>query len=214
MEPAAKSLTEFALGCMLEPEERAATLSCTDEGHLLVRVAGETMTRTDGLLVCTENLVVRPLARRMQGRVVPEVFARLAALEGDGYLVLAHQGERFHVVDLEGDLCFFVEPYLWAMDAGLLWDVGVVPGTRRDRPIPLVRAAGEGMLAFRVPGRLVAIKVADDRPIRIARDRLVGWVGAVVPRADPEGPFLRCEGEGAVLVWFPRAPADGSSAPS
>ncbi len=213
MDAAAPSLTEFALSCMLEPDDHGQSLVRTAEGHLLVRVAGETMTRIDGLLVCTDNLVIRPLARRMQGRVVPEVFARLAALAGEGYVLLAHGGEHFHVVRLEGDLCFFVERYLWAMEPGLLWDVGVVPGTRRDAPIPLVRAAGEGALAFRAPGRIATVKVAEDRPVRIARRRLVGWVGAVVPAADPSGPFLRCEGEGAVLVQFPVAPQDTPAAP-
>jgi len=207
-------LTDFALEHMLEPELADELLSCTPEGHLVVQVRGEAMTRTDGLLLCTDNLVIRPLARRMQGRVVPEVFARLSSLQGDGYLVLAHQGETFHVVRLDGDLCFFVEPFLWAMDPGLLWDVGILPGTRRgDEPIHLVRAAGEGTLAFRAPGRVVSLKVAADRPARVRRGRLVGWVGAVVPWADPTGRFLRCEGEGAVFVWFPPTPAGAGPTP-
>jgi hypothetical protein len=140
----------------------------------------------------------------MQGRAVPEVFRRLVAVEGHGYLVLSREDESFHALRLERDLCFFVEKCLWALDASLMWDVGVVPGSRRVEAISLVRVAGEGQVALRVAGELVAIKISKDRPHRVRRDAFVGWVGNVIPTALADSDFIHCEGEGAVFASLPR----------
>jgi len=196
-------VTEFAFGRLLNPDEESAPLSLTTEGHLMVRVRGEMMSRTDALLVCSENLETRPLNRRMQGRAVPEVFRRLVSLEGEGHMVLAHEDERFYPLQLRRDLCFFVERYLWALEATLMWDVGQLPGSRGRSDSALVRAAGEGRIALRVPGELVAIKIANDRPYRVHIDGFIGWVGNVVPRVEQDVPYLHCEGEGAVFVSLP-----------
>ncbi|MEM7160038.1 MAG: hypothetical protein AAF799_44780 [Myxococcota bacterium] len=196
-------VTEFAFGRLLNPEEQTDPLSLTAEGHLMVRVRGEMMSRTDALLVCSENLETRPLNRRMQGRAVPDVFRRLVSLEGEGHMVLSHEEERFYPLQLKRDLCFFVEHYLWALEATLMWDVGQLPGSRGVRDVALVRAAGEGLVALRVPGELVAIKIALDRPYRVHIEGFVGWVGNVVPRMELDVPYLHCEGEGAVFVSLP-----------
>lgn len=202
-------VTEFAFGRLLNPEEDAAPLSLTAEGHLMVRVRGEMMSRTDALLVCSENLETRPLNRRMQGRAVPDVFRRLVSLEGEGHMVLSREDERFFPLHLHRDLCFFVEHYLWALEATLMWDVGQLPGSRGVREMALVRAAGEGLLALRVPGELVAIKIAGERPYRVHVAGFIGWVGNVVPRMERDVPYLHCEGEGAVFVSLPSSSAPG-----
>jgi uncharacterized protein (AIM24 family) len=202
-------VTSFAFSRLLTPDESAATLALTAEGHLRVAIQGETMTRTDSMLLCSENVQVRPLNRRMQGRAVPEVFRRLVAVEGHGYLVLSREDEEFHALRLERDLCFFVERTLWALDASLMWDVGVVPGSRADKAIPLVRVAGEGQVALRVAGELVAIKISKDRPHRVLKDSFVGWVGNVIPTAVANSDFIHCEGEGAVFASLPRNRRDG-----
>lgn len=211
-------VTEFAFGRLLNPEEDVEQLSLTAEGHLMVRVRGEMMSRTDALLVCSENLETRPLNRRMQGRAVPEVFRRLVSLEGEGHMVLSREDERFYPLQLHRDLCFFVEHFLWALEATLMWDVGQLPGSRGVREMALVRAAGEGLLALRVPGELVAVKIAGDRPYRIHVAGFVGWVGNVVPRMERDVPYLHCEGEGAVFVSLPgsstRSAGGASAGPS
>jgi hypothetical protein len=206
-------VTSFAFSRLLTPEPGTGTLSLTRDGHLLVNVAGETMTRTDSLLVCSENLEIRPLNRRMQGRAVPDVFRRLASLEGEGYLIISRENERFYPLRLERDLCFFVEPLLWALDATLMWDVGMLPGSRDTNGISLVRVAGEGMIALRVAGELVAVKVSPERPHRVHASGFVGWVGNVVPAAERRSPFLRCEGEGAVFVALPGGRVGASGQP-
>ena len=198
-------VTAFAFARLLNPAPHAAALSLTGEGHLMVTVAGEVMSRTDEVLLCSENLGARPLNRRMQGRAVPEVFQRLVSLEGQGHMVLSRGGERFYPLRLMRDLCFFVESYIWALEATLMWDVGRLPGTRLRSPISLVRVAGEGAVALRVGGELVAVKIAPRRPYRVRTAGFVGWVGNVVPRVDAgrDAEFLICEGEGAVLVSLP-----------
>jgi hypothetical protein len=198
------AVTEVAFGQMLAATLGEEPLSLTEEGHLLVSVRGEMMTRTDDLLVASEDLEIRPLNRRMQGRAVPEVFQRLAALEGRGFLLMSRRNERFVAVRLERDLCFFVEQYLWAVDVSLMWDVGLVPGSRGRRPVPLVRVAGEGVVALRVPGELATFKVAPGRAHRVHVDAFVGWVGNVIPSLVASQPFVHCEGEGAVFVALPK----------
>ncbi len=196
-------VTEFAFGRLLNPARDTPTLSLTADGHLMVTVRGEMMTRTDAVLLCSENLEVRAVNRRMQGRAVPEVFQRLVSMEGEGHLVLSREHERFLALQLQRDLCFFVESYIWAMESTLMWDVGQLP--RASRSIQLVRVAGEGAVALRVPGELVAVKIAPERPYRVHRSGFVGWVGNVVPNLEPEIGFLHCEGEGAVFVCLPSA---------
>jgi hypothetical protein len=204
-------VTDYAYGHLLNPDEVPAPLTMTSEGHLMVRVRGEIMSRTDALLLCSENLGSRPLNRRMQGRDVPEVFRRLVSLEGEGHMVLSREHERFVALQLRRDLCFFVEQYLWALEATLMWDVGQLPGSRGSREISLVRVAGEGAVAVRVPGDLVAVKIAQARPYRVHVDGFVGWVGNVVPRMERGVPFLHCEGEGAAFVSLPQtSPRDAA----
>lgn len=202
-----QGVTAFAFARLLNPAPGVASLALTTEGHLMVTVRGEVMTRTEAMLLCSENLGAHPLNRRMQGRAVPEVFQRLVSLEGEGHMVLCRENEHFYPLRLQRDLCFFVEQYIWALEASLMWDVGRLPGSRLRRPIPLVRAAGEGAVALRVPGELVAVKVAPDRPYRVRDTGFVGWVGNVIPHVIPEGEqegtFLHCAGEGAVLVTLP-----------
>lgn len=201
--PASKRpVTAFTFARLLNPDDRADTLELTREGHLVVTVRGEILARIDSLLLGSQNLEPRPVHRRMQGREISEVFQRLVCLEGEGHMVLGCDGERYFLLELRRDLCFFAERYLWAVECSLMWDVGVLPGSRPHEPIALVRLAGAGSLALRVPGDLVAIKIALHRPYRVRRERFVGWVGSVVPRLqDPD--FLHCEGEGAVLVTLP-----------
>lgn len=200
-------ITDFAYGRLLNADDSTQSLAITADGHLMVRVHGEIMTRTDALLLCSENLATRPLNRRMQGRAVPQVFQRLVSLEGEGHMVLSREDQHFYALQLRRDLCFFVEFVLWALEDSLMWDVGSLPGSRTDHEIPLVRAAGEGSLAVRVPGELVAVKIAPERPYRVHIDGFVGWVGNVVPRMERGVPFLHCEGEGAVFVSLPRPDA-------
>lgn len=202
-------VTEFAFGRLLNPGRDTPPLSLTADGHLMVTVRGDVMTRTDAVLLCSENLELRAVNRRMQGRAVPEVFARLVTMEGEGHIVLSREHERFTALQLQRDLCFFVESYIWAMESTLMWDVGQLP--RSGRSIQLVRIAGEGAVAVRVPGELVAVKIAPERPYRIHRSGFVGWVGNVVPHLEPDGEFLHCEGEGATFVCLPGPHGGGPS---
>lgn len=196
-------VTSFAFTRLLNPTPKTDLLSVTGEGHLMMTIRGEIMARTDAMLLGSDNLVSRPLNRRMLGRAVPEVFHRLVSLEGEGHMVLSREHEHFYPLELQRDLCFFVERVLWALESTLMWDVGVLPGSRHRTPTPLVRAAGEGRVALRVPGELVAVKIAPERPYKVAHSGFIGWVGNVIPRMMPDDDFLRCEGEGAVLVSLP-----------
>jgi uncharacterized protein (AIM24 family) len=205
------SVTGFAFARLLDPGAEIPTLTLTVEGHLMVTVRGEIMVRTEPMLLQTDNLQQRPLNRRMQGRAVPQVFRRLVAVAGEGHIVLSRESQHFYPLMLQRDLCFFAERYLWALEAGLMWDVGLLPGSRSRTPISLVRAAGEGAVALRVPGGIIAIKVTPDRPYRVHGRALVGWIGGVIPTVGDEATVIRCEGEGAVLVNLPSDATAGAT---
>ena len=198
--PAIPGVTEFAFGRLVNPTREGPLLAVTDEGHLLVTVRGEILARTDTVLLCSENLAVYPVQRRMRGRPSGEVFGRLVALAGEGQLLLAREHETFVTIMLQRDLCFFVEGFVWALEMTLLCDVGFVP--RSGHLIQLLRVSGEGAVALRVPGSITTVKIAPDRGYRIHRHGFVGWVGDVVPRFEPDGEFVYLEGEGAVFVCF------------
>lgn len=197
------AVTAFAFARLINPDDRTEPLELTHEGHLVVTIRGDMMARVDGLLFGSQNLIPKPVQQRMHGRAVTDVFQRLVSLEGEGHLVLAREGERFVLLELRRDLCFFAERYLWALESSLMWDAGIMPGSRRERPMSLLRVAGAGAIALRVPGDLVAVKIVPSKPYKIRRDRFVGWIGGVIPRLQ-DSAFLHCEGEGAVLVTLPR----------
>ena len=201
-------ITDFAYGRLLNADDTTQSLAITADGHLMVRVNGEIMTRTDALLLCSENLATRPLNRRMQGRAVPQVFQRLVSLEGEGHMVLSREDQHFYALQLRRG------PVLLrgggAVGARGLADVGRGLAARLahgPRDPAGAGCAGEGALAVRVPGELVAVKIAPERPYRVHIDGFVGWVGNVVPRMERGVPFLHCEGEGAVFVSLPRPDA-------
>ena len=135
----------------------------------------------------------------------PQVFSRLVSVEGEGYLVLSREQRAllpapcFSATSVSSprSTCGLSTP-------GLMWDVGLLPGSRnRPSPCSLVRTAGEGAVALRVPGGLVAIKVTPDRPYRVRDVGMVGWVGNVIPRVSEDPSIIRCEGEGAILINLP-----------
>lgn len=204
------AVASFAKDRLIRPLAKEEAFGLTKEGHLLISVSGEVIARAEDLLLCSENVEVRPLNLRMQGREVPQVFQRLAAMEGNGYLMLSRAGETFFPLRLEKDLCFFVEQFLWAMEATLTWDVGTLLGSRSTEPVSLVRVAGEGQIGIRVPGELVSLQVTEKQPHRVHYDTFVGWVGNVIPIMDENVPFLRCEGEGTIFVCLPAGQQGGT----
>lgn len=192
-------LTEFAVGRLLAPAASPG-LSLLEGGHLLVTVDGEMLVRLDAVAVIGDGLKTRRIARRVRGESEALEEGPLAALEGLGQVIFARRGGGFHVLRLRHDLAYFREDAVWAFEAGLKWDHGLMPGSRGGDPLPLVRLAGDGLCAIHARGEVITLKVTPERPQRVAADALIGWIGAVVVIAEGSAPWLRCEGEGALIV--------------
>ena len=199
-EPDIAGLTELAVERLLE-NHPSASIALLGGGHLVVEVDPSMLVRVQSVSLIGDGLRVRPLPRRLPGGAEPG-DGPLAIVDGRGKVVFARGDGRFHIVRLRRDRCFFREDALWVADPSLHWEVGVMPGSRgADGEGELfVRVFGDGLIALRCAGDLVAVKVSPQRVQRVIPSALIGWIGDVIAVAEPGLPYLRCEGEGAILL--------------
>ncbi len=199
-EPDIAGLTELAVDRLLESHS-SAPIAFLGSGHLVGEVDPSMLVRVDAGGLTGDGLRVRRLPRRLPGG--PELGeGPLAIVDGRGKVVFARGEGRFHIVRLRRDRCYFREDALWVADPSLHWEVGVMPGSRvgdGDGEL-FVRVSGDGVIALRCAGDLVAVKVTPERAQRVFPSALIGWIGDVVAIAEPGLPLLRCEGEGAILL--------------
>ena len=188
---------------LIVPRREAPTVSLTPGGHLCLNVDRELLVRVDDVLVRDESLTIEPMSGRGPGG--NESLTGLSRVTGGGALVLSRGDGSFQPLHLRDDACFLLASAVWAFEGALLWEGGVLPGTRgpvdtQRGTIPLLRLKGSGLLVVRSSGPCVSIKVASRSPTRVRARGLLGWVGGVIPVFEPGGGFIRCEGEGALLL--------------
>jgi uncharacterized protein (AIM24 family) len=104
---------------------------------------------------------------------------------------------------LDDDILYLREDTVFAFEAGLRWESGNVPGLRGR--VGIVQFRGDGAVAFKTKRRLHRMKLAADTSCVVPLDKLVGWIGRVVPRAfaaigDGEITAIECSGEGVLLL--------------
>ncbi len=198
-EPEIAGLTELAVERLLG--ESASPISLLGSGHLVVEVDPAMLVRVDSASLIGDGLRVRRLPRRAFGGA-EEGDGPLAIVDGRGKVIFARTEGHFHIVRLRRDHCYFREDALFAADPSLQWEVGVMPGSRAEQGegAAFVRIVGDGVIAIRCRGDLVAVKVTPERVQRVLPGALLGWIGDVVALAEPGLPGLRCEGEGAILL--------------
>ena len=205
-EPDIAGLTELAVERLLESHP-SAPIALLGSGHLVVEVDPSMLVRVDAVSLIGDGLRVRRLPRRLPGGAELGE-GPLAIVDGRGKVIFAQGEGRFHIVRLRRDRCYFREDALWVADASLHWEVGVMPGSRSGAGLGagneagelFVRVSGDGVIALRCAGDLVAVKVSPERAQRVFPSALLGWIGDVVAIAEPGHPYLRCEGEGAILL--------------
>ena len=224
-------LTEFAFDRLLRPLAASggggARISVMPAeagrgGLLVVSLAGEgegeVAACLDGLVSISASAQIRRLTPRSRGARVEGGLSRLVGVRGEGCAVISPQGHVFEVFRLRRDLCYLRESMVWALEGGLEVDVGLLPGSRQAGldGVPMLRLAGDGSVAVRTPGAVIAVPVRPESPQRVAGDAIVGWIGGiggVTALAEPAEGLVRCEGEGTVLVavgpW--RAPGGGAA---
>jgi Flp pilus assembly protein TadD/uncharacterized protein (AIM24 family) len=156
-----------------------------------------------GAALAAVGVRFEPAFRRTQGRSNGEPLAP----EGEPFFRLVGQGDvwvagapgAWQALALEDDILYVREDRVLAFDGGVSWEAGAVPGDG----LRMLQFRGRGCVVLRLDAPPVAVKVTEDRPAYVARDRLLGWVGRLVPhklRAGGPAPFdLSCQGEGVVL---------------
>jgi hypothetical protein len=208
----AQGVTEFVFQRMLAPSRGVPAISLTPGGHLQLLVNESMLVRAAEVLLVEESLEVASAC-------ADEERVGMSRVTGVGVMVLGRDSGTFVPLRLRQDACFFVASAIWAVERGLHWEGGVLPGSRAasaaedtDRgAVSLLRINGNGLIALRVAGECAAFKVSARAPVRVRARGLLGWIGRVVPEALPGGEYIRCEGEGAVLLELPRGRDEGAA---
>lgn len=210
-EPEIAGLTELAVARLLRGAEAGRSISLLEGGHLVLDVDPAMLVRVDAAALIGDGLRIRRLPRRGPGGVELGP-GPLALVDGQGTVVFARGPGAFYITRLRRDRCYLREDALWAAEPSLHWELGALPGTRHDdapEGALFARVAGDGVLALRTQGDLLAVKVAPGRSQRVDPGALLGWIGDIVAIGEPELRQLRCEGEGALLIDLRR---DGAAA--
>lgn len=175
-----------------------------------VEVRGGMFTRLDGVYAARGGLHFEPVRKRFRGRELEATFGegarQLFRAVGRGSLLVSPEdpagGSRtLAAVHLTEEEAFFCEGPVFAFDESLDHENGRLSGTPAD--LALVRLRGTGHVLLATPRRIRTLPVVGE-PLRVPADRLVGWVGSLVPRLLPfgagAGPGVELEGDGDVLL--------------
>jgi Flp pilus assembly protein TadD/uncharacterized protein (AIM24 family) len=192
------SLVSFVLSrlglAVAPPPPRGAALRLTvdDEAHL----------RADATLAAA-GIRWEPAFRRVQGRKSGAPLgtgrAPFYRAVGPGEVWVAGAPQRWMPLALEDDVLYVREDRVLAFEGTLSWEAGAIPGDGTR----MLQFRGRGCVVLELDGPPAAVKVTDARPVLIASNRLVGWIGRLVahkqhaPRTSPLE--LACEGDGVLL---------------
>jgi uncharacterized protein (AIM24 family) len=181
----------------------------TRDGVLHLQVIGETHVRQSALLAAAGQVRIGEARRRRRGRVTDELLGPLDDLfvrcqgEGEVWLTIPPKGRGLVALSLDQDVLYLREERVVAFDGDVVWESGRVPWDG----LPLLQFRGTGrVVADAGRNDVVALRVPEGRPMTVARNRLLGWLGRVVvqslrePTGDNPLPHVICEGEGVLLL--------------
>ena len=177
----------------------------------------QVFSRLSGLISMTGSLETRWESKRFQGKPIEQIFGPpedpMACIEGRGTLRLfVEKAKHLTMMQIADPLAaYFCEGSVLAFGPQISWENGRVPSPSNEVPdMPLDNLWGEGTVLVVSKAPLRGFHIKAGQRVRVAYDRLVGWVGALVPRivhekalALPDRPtvaFVEFEGEGGILV--------------
>ncbi len=189
-----------------------------NDGRLLVQVKDKSYIRLRdlALMVGQPKRVVEH--KRFQGESVGQVFGPrsnpIVRVEGSCRLLLQAQEEGFRssVLLAGGQVAYFREGSVLAFSSSIDWENGRVPSgvdVESVGDLALDQFWGEGEILLESHGPIWGIPAFSGTPVRVAYERLVGWVGDLVPQivhkknvadASSSEAFVEFEGEGGVLI--------------
>src|SRR5581483_11159563 len=195
------ALAALGLSVAADPDAargRAAPVRLPAQGGVHVRAGAA--------LASLGDLPWEPALRRIRGRSSGEVLGSAARpfyrLSGEGEVCVAGAGNHHVALALDDDILYVREDRVLAFDGGVSWEAGRIPG----EGLRMLQFRGRGRVVVELHGAPAAIRVSDVAPARVARGRLLGWVGRIVARrGHDQGPLpIECEGEGVILLEAPR----------
>lgn len=197
-----------ALGVLLRErnviEGGSTALRIVPGGSLCVRTDGAVISRRSGLRALRGPVPGEPIVRRSRTtRDEGTLGDRDAMLRWAGPVVALFappSGEHFMVLRLEGEVLFLAERYVFAFDEALTYDTARLVG---DAGPYVLQFRGHGTVAVRLERAWSALPVEERDEARVSRVALLGWLGRIFPSPvedDPDGAFVRCRGEGTLLL--------------
>ncbi len=191
-----------------------------DSPSVTITIAGELLTRVDGLMLSKGQVRFEPELKRFRGRTTDQPFGadktRMMRASGRAVLLVsAESGKRFMPLDLADESAYFREESVYAFEEALMFENGRVPAEAGEVDLNLVHLRGQGKVLVKLEGALRSQRVRSDDPVTVPLSRLVGWFGNLSPRlaalwsedasgaGTGEGGAVELAGEGFVLLAVP-----------
>jgi tetratricopeptide (TPR) repeat protein len=202
------SLTSFALGRLLSPEDTASASDWVADGILRFRVDEKAYVSAAAVLAADGGLTLERARERQRGRLSQKPLGGVRSFyrcrgEGELWLTGARPRRPIAALALDEDVLYLREELVLAFAGELVWEKGRAP------------RSGLGLLQFRGSGRvvvdtggvdMVGVRLSEGRPLKLVVGRLCGWIGRVVvqgvpgPEGEGPAPLVACEGEGVLLI--------------
>lgn len=185
-------------------------------GGLAARVHGELLTRLEGLVGFTGQLLFQPEMKRFRGRMTDkpfgEGFTRMVRATGHGTLFIEPGEKRiFQAIDLGDESAYFRDECVFAFEEPVMFENGRVPSDVAP-DLDLVHLRGNGKVLLNLAGPLRSVPVTLEDPATVPLTHLVGWQGNLTPKVisllqGAEGEILKTAveltGEGFALLCLP-----------
>ncbi len=201
---------------------REAELVFPENPRLALHAEGFLMARVDTSLAVRPQWVsslayervpftTHSLKRRSAGKSLGEQLggaAPIVSLIGSGRLVLSPRPDTqlFLVTVSQDDHLYLRESHLVCFEPQVEYETGRLDPHGRDTTI-VVKLAGSGTVCGFSHGPVHSLPVAVDRPLQVRADRVIGWLGRLLPRVVPpiEAPsglntMVGFTGQGSVLL--------------
>ena len=197
---------------MVFPENPRVVLHAN--GTVLVRVDRKFCVRPEWIQAISWDTIplrMRRLFRSVRAQPTDEPLGgatrRIVACEGSGRLVIAAQANAHLVVfGVDGERVYVREEHLVGFDGTIDYENGKLTIQDGDYA-QMVQLTGSGSVIIQSRHGLDSLAVAQERPLLIRADQVMGWVGRLLPRSVgvEESPgsmpgFVSFSGDGAVLA--------------
>ena len=196
------------------PDPVAGAAVC-GERLVVVRVPMSLVVRAGAILACLPDHTpfrFSPAYRRARGKNLDEplggVDAGLGSLEGCGRVVVGATRAKSRLAPLAldtGDVLYLREDFLVGFEGSIRHESGRLPHAEAGQH-EVVQLSGQGTVILELEGQLGTLPVTGDAVVQLAEDRVVGWIGRLLPRvlspdAVPGGGrgYIGFSGTGAIL---------------